>query len=330
MPLAKENQISPEHFPRPGFRKGLEKLPLGHRSIRAGHKIVEFLRKVRDPLQRRVWISRCLLSLRNAALLNRALEVSINGTRVLIEPRGAVAAAIWSGARSEFREVSFIVSMLEPGMIFFDVGANAGMFTLSAAKKIGGGQVFAFEPCSSTSELLKQNLRLNHITDVHIERIALCDSVGAGVLPVDVAGRDGLNISGQATHPDSEVVRQEAVGLLTTVDIFIEERNIPRVDVMKVEIEGAELLMFRGARKLLARADAPLILFEGRGFLTRGFGYHPVEVLWLLESFGYSLFALNSETGAISELKPDYNYDSMVVAAKPGNAAFEKWRSRIK
>lgn len=88
-------------------------------------------------------------------------------------------------------------------------------------------------------------------------------------------------------------------------------------------------MMFRGARELLARADAPLILYEGFGSLTRGFGYHPVETLWFLESCGYSLFVLDSESGAVSEVKPDYQYDSMVIAAKPGHAAFEDLRARV-
>jgi hypothetical protein len=99
---------------------------------------------------------------------------------------------------------------------------------------------------------------------------------------------------------------------------------------MKVDIEGAELMMLRGARELLERADAPIILYEGFGFLTCGFGYHPVEILWFLESCGYSLFELNSETGEISELKADYKYDSMVIAIKPGRAAFENLRARLK
>jgi hypothetical protein len=98
---------------------------------------------------------------------------------------------------------------------------------------------------------------------------------------------------------------------------------------MKVDIEGAELMMFRGARELLVRADAPLILYEGFGFLTRGFGYHPVEILWFLESCGYSLYVLDSESGEVSELKPDYQYDSMVIAVKPGHAAFEDLRARL-
>jgi hypothetical protein len=152
--------------------------------------------------------------------------------------------------------------------------------------------------------------------------------VGGGVLQINVRGRDGLNTLGQVTHPDSKVIGQENVRI-STLDVFIREHDIPRVDVMKVDIEGAELMMFRGAQDLLSRADAPLILYEGFGSLTRGFGYHPVETLWFLESCGYSLFVLNSESGEITELKPDYQYDSMVIAAKPGHAAFEDLRARV-
>jgi FkbM family methyltransferase len=267
--------------------------------------------------------------MRNAILLSRPLTVSFSGIPVFLAPHGATAGDIWAGVRCESHEVSFILSVLDPGMIFFDVGANAGLFAISAAKKIGGKTVFAFEPCFSTCELLKRNLALNRLADVNVIQTALGDSVGEGVLQINVRGRDGLNTLGQATHPDSKVVGQENVRI-TTLDAFVREHNVPRVDIMKVDIEGAELMMFRGARDLLARADAPLILYEGFGSLTRGFGYHPVETLWFLESCGYSLFVLNSETGEITELKPDYQYDSMVIAVKPGHAAFEDLRARLK
>lgn len=269
------------------------------------------------------------MPLRNVLLLNRPLTLSFDGIPIALEPRGAIAAAIWTGLRCENQEVEFILGVLEQGMTFFDVGANAGLFAISAAKKIGGKQVFAFEPCSSTCKLLKRNLLLNELSDVNVVPKALSDSAGAGVLQVNASGKDGLNTLGQATHPDSQVIGQEKVRV-TTVDAFMKEHNLPRIDVMKADIEGAELMLFRGARELLERADAPLILYEGFGFLTRGFAYHPVEILWLLESCGYSLFALNSETGAISELKSDYNYDSMVIAAKPGHPGFARIRAKLK
>jgi FkbM family methyltransferase len=268
------------------------------------------------------------LPLRNAMLLNRPLSVSFNKIPVFLVPQGAVAGDIWVGPRRERHDVSFLLSVLEPGMIFFDTGTNAGLIAIGAAKKIGGKGVFAFEPCSSTCELLKRNLLLNRLADVNVVQMALGDSVGEGMLQVNARGKDGLNTLGHATHPDSKVVGQEDVRI-TTVDVFMKDHNIPRVDVLKVYIEGAELMLFRGARELLKRADGPLILYEGFGFLTRGFGYHPVEILWFLESCGYTLFVLNSDTGEISELKADYRYDSMVIGVKPGHAAFAGWHTRL-
>lgn len=328
MALVKDQYAVPDPLLSPGLKNSLEEFSLGRLGLRAGRKLVRSLRKLRNPVQRKLWISRFGLPLRNAIFLNRRITVSIDGIPVFLLPQGATAGDIWAGLRCERHEVSFILSALKPGMIFFDVGANAGLFAISAAKKIGGKGVFAFEPCSSTCELLKRNLELNRLAGVNVVQSALGDSVGGGVLQINVRGRDGLNTLGQATHPDSKVIGQENVRI-STLDVFIREHDIPRVDVLKVDIEGAELMMFRGAQDLLSRADAPLILYEGFGSLTRGFGYHPVETLWFLESCGYSLFVLNSESGEITELKPDYQYDSMVIAAKPGHAAFEDLRARV-
>jgi FkbM family methyltransferase len=322
---AKDQYAVPDPLLSPGVKTFLEEFKFGRWGLCVGRKIIRFLRKSRDPLQRKLWISRFGLPLRNAIFLNRPLTVSFNGIRVLLAPQGGAAGEIWAKVRCESHEVSFILTALKPGMIFFDVGANAGLFAISTAKKIGGKGVFAFEPCSTTCELLKRNLLLNQLTDVHVEQIALGDSVGGGVLQINARGKDGLNALGQATHPSSNVVGREDVRI-TRLDVFMKDQHIPRVDVMKVDIEGAELMMFRGARNLLERKDAPLILYDGFGFLSRGFGYHPVEILWLLESYGYLLFLLNSETGEISELKPDYQYNSMVIAVKPGHPAYGSLR----
>jgi FkbM family methyltransferase len=328
MAIAKDRYAVPAPLLSPGVKNFLEGFKVGSLGLRAGRKFIRILRMSRDPVQRKHWISLFCLPLRNAMFMNRPLTVSFNGIPIRLAPYGEVAGDAWTQLRRERQDDSFLLTALKPGMIIFDVGANAGLFAISAAKKIGGKGVFAFEPCSSTCELLKRNLQLNRVADANVVQKALGDSVGEGVLQINARGKDGLNSLGQATHPSSKVVGQEDVRI-TTVDVFMKDQNIPCVDVMKVDIEGAELMMFRGARDLLERADAPLILYEGFGFLSRGFGYHPVEILWFLESCGYTLFLLNSETGEISELKPDYQYDSMVIAVKPGHAAFEDLRARL-
>jgi FkbM family methyltransferase len=326
MPLAKEQFAAREYLVPPAVKDFMGSFELGRLGLRAGRKIVRTMQAFR--LRRKCCMRQFGLPLRNAILLNRPLRVSFEGIPIRLVPRGHVASLLWTGLDFEKHEISFVLSVLKPGMIFFDVGANAGLFAISAAKKIGGKGVFAFEPCSSTFELLKQNLQLNRLTDVNVVQMALGESVGEGVLQVNARGKDGLNTLGQATHPDSKVVGQEDVRI-TTADAFIMKHNVSRVDLIKVDIEGAELMFFRGARDLLQRSDAPLILYEGFGSLTRGFGYHPVEILWFLEACGYTLFLLNSDTGKISDLEPDYQYDSMVIAVKPGHAAFEDLRARL-
>ena len=327
MALAREQYATPDRVLSASTKTLLEGFGPGRAGLRLARKARWFFRGWRDPVQRRIWVRDLGFPLRKLFLLNRPLAVSIDGTPVLLTPRGSAAGNIWAGLRRDNREVSFVLSALRPGMIFFDVGASAGLFSISAAKKIGGKNVYAFEPCSSTFDLLKRNVLLNRVVDVNALRTALGDAVGEGMLQVKSRGRDSLNTLGQATHPDGKVVRRENVPI-TTIDAFMKKQNVPRVDVMKVDMGGAELLLFRGARELLARADAPLILYEGFAFLTRGFGYHPVEVLWFLESCGYTLFLLNSETGRISELKPDFQYDSLVIAAKQGHSAYSSLRER--
>ncbi len=320
MALAKDQRAVPDRALPPAVKDFLEGFKFGRLGLRAGRRIVRTIQALR--VQRALWMRQFGLPLRNAMFLNRPITVSFNEISVRLVPRGQIAGFFWTGLRFENQEVLLILSALAPGMIFFDVGANVGLFAISAAKKISGNGVFAFEPCSSTYGLLKQNLLLNGLADVNAVQIALGDVVGDGALQINSRGRDGLNTLGKALHPESRVVGHEQVHI-TTVDVFMNRHNVPRVDVMKVDIEGAELMLFRGARNLLERADAPLILYES-GFLTLGFGYHPAEVPRFLKACGYTLLLLNSETGEITDLKSDYQYDSMVIAVKPGHPAYPR------
>lgn len=289
MDVAKERYAAPDPLLNPGIKNFLESFPAGRWGIRAGRSARRLLGHLRSPAHRRAWKRRFVLPVRNALCSNRPLAVSFEGITVLLEPRGLVAADFWTGMRRESRELSLLLQLLEPGMLFFDVGADAGLFAISAAKKIGAKNVFAFEPDSSTRELLKRNLLLNSLRDIH-------------VIP-------------------------DALGSLTdSVDAFLEQNQIQRVDAVRLGVQGGELGVLRGSEKLLDCPDAPLILYEGFGLRGRGFSYHPVEILWLLESCGYSLFQLGRDDGGISELTPEFRYDSTVIAAKPGHPAYSKLR----
>jgi FkbM family methyltransferase len=254
--------------------------------------------------------------LRNAALRNRPVTFRSGDVSIQMVPVGAMVRDSWTGLRHERHELSFILTMLAPGMVCFDVGASAGLFAISAAKKIGESGVFAFEPDPATADLLNRNLRLNGVARAHAAQIALGASTG------------GNEIFQGNTHAKNSSGTHESASP-TTIDEFVREQAIPSVGLIRVGVGGAELMVLRGAKHLLERNDAPMVIFGVDASPTRRFGYHPVEILWLLESCGYSLFTLSSDTGAISELKPDYQYNSMVIAAKPGHPSFARLQARV-
>jgi FkbM family methyltransferase len=266
--------------------------------------------------------------IRNLILRDKPLTILAGGQSFVLSPRGAVPLGIWSGLWFERRELDFVVSALQPGMTFVDVGANVGFFSIPAAKKLKTGTVLAFEPCRWTYDRLLENVRLNGVTNLLAFHSALGDYEGKATMHVNVAGRDGLNTLGRPTHEDSRVVGTETVPM-ATLDDYLRKRSIYSVDVMKIDVEGAELFVLRGATSLLKRADAPLILYEG-GFLSKGFDYHPVEQMWLLEKYGYCLFVIDPQTGRIS--RPDHGraYDAMVIAVKSTHPAYITVKERAR
>lgn len=263
--------------------------------------------------------------IRNFLSQDAPLQVQVEDVSFLMSPEGSIAFDVWSGIRVESAELNFVLRALRPGMTFFDVGANVGIFTLAAGQKLRGhaAAIFAFEPCRSSLAILEKNLRLNGLSEIHIVRAAISDTTGEAELFVNAPLKDGLNSLREPSHTNAEVVARERVPTVT-LDEFMLRAGIRRVDTMKVDAEGAELLVFRGAQQLLARPDAPLILYEGYSWCTAAFHYHPVELMWQLQSYGYELFVLDTPSGRVRRRSPGESYDAMVVAVKPSHPAFQE------
>lgn len=275
-----------------------------------------------------VWYRRGLtvaFKARNLLMRNSPIRVRAGDVSFLMAPEGSIAFDVWSGIRVESAELNFVLRTLRPGMAFFDVGADVGIFTLAAGQKLRGhaAAIFAFEPCRSSFAILEKNLRLNGLSEIHIVRAAISDTTGEPELFVNAPLKDGLNSLREPSHTDAQVVARERVPTVT-LDEFMLRAGIRRVDTMKVDAEGAELLVFRGGQQLLKRPDAPLILYEGNSWCTAAFHYHPVELMWQLQSYGYELFVLDTPSGRVRRRSPGEGYDAMVVAVKPSHPAFQE------
>ena len=149
-----------------------------------------------------------------------------------------------------------MMETLRPGQTFYDVGANAGYVTLVGAKLVGPtGKVVAFEPSAATARQLKAQLTLNAITWATVVVKAVSDRVGEARFADDTSA----DMLGLVDAPRSEPAQRTIVVPTTTLDEVI--KTLPQPDVIKIDIEGAEMLALHGATAML-RNVRPVILIE--------------------------------------------------------------------
>ncbi|HBE20261.1 MAG TPA: hypothetical protein DEG17_07890 [Cyanobacteria bacterium UBA11149] len=184
-----------------------------------------------------------------------------------------------------------LADYLQPGDIFIDIGANFGLHSLYAAQLVGNkGHVFAFEPVPATLKLLKVNIELNDLyQQVTIVPKSLSNSPETSVTfyipPEEVAVTAAL-------QPYSENVQTIKVANVR-LDDYWDTINMP-VKLIKIDVEGAELEVLRGAEKLLAQCK-PVLLIEVHGFALPNFNASVKDLRNFLREHGYQERLLEGE-----------------------------------
>ncbi len=168
--------------------------------------------------------------------------------------------------------------------VILDVGANTGAFSMLAVMN-PAMRSYAFEPAPVTFEVLNKNISLNGLQDrVKTFQVALADKNGTASLKHPKSGiASGLACIGKPLRFDEWIEFEVPV---STVDDVVGEQGIDRVDLIKIDTEGCELLVLKGAQELIRKCH-PGILCGCHEVNTKQFGYHPSEIVKLLTSWGY-------------------------------------------
>ena len=180
-------------------------------------------------------------------------------------------------------------SLLRPGMVVIDAGANIGEITLVAAKMVGNsGQIYAFEPLREIADELSQNVRLNNFTQVFIQEKGLSDEPGNKVIfRASSDFHDGSKHEGLATlYPSEKRATKAGEISLVTLDDFCEQADIKQLNLIKMDIEGAELPALRGGMVTLRRF-MPYIIVEVQQETASQAGYNAGDILAFLQPMGY-------------------------------------------
>lgn len=193
-------------------------------------------------------------------------------------------------------ELRFYMSSLNPGMTVFDVGAHVGWTTQLFADLVGPeGKVHAFEPASESFEILKRAIESSNYTQVVLNKLALADEQKDTELYLYERNYSAwCALADRPLHPkrgvDGKLIElkgKEPVKV-DTLDSYCERKKILRIDLLKIDAEGAEQRVLLGARQMLKRRAIALCIFEAGGTIIN-MGNTPEEIKEYLESLDYKI-----------------------------------------
>lgn len=200
----------------------------------------------------------------------------------------------------ETDETRFLESVFRDGDVFLDIGANLGWYSLVLGRSCPNSRIYAFEPIPATVEVLKKNIRLNQLDNIEPVGMGLFNEEAElnFLFAPDVSGATSLKLTGQSRGTSAI---QDVVCKTTTLDAFCASRDIVP-SLLKIDVEGAELMVLQGGETILQHT--PIILIELLRKWSREFGYHPNDVFALLGRHGYRawVFAADGKLEACAEV----------------------------
>jgi FkbM family methyltransferase len=203
-------------------------------------------------------------------------------------------------------ELALLPHVLRPGMTAIDIGANLGIYSLTMARLVAPGRVFAYEPASEPRTLLERSRELNQASNLEISPAAMSDGHREGHLAFGASSElNKLADSGPGERVE-----------ITSLDLEDAKRGWPPPDFVKIDAEGEEERVLAGGAEFFSR-HSPLVMFEimaGRAINER--------LLSIFPSMGYRLYQMLPTTPVLIPIDPEARstIEVNLFAAKPDRA----------
>jgi FkbM family methyltransferase len=214
-----------------------------------------------------------------------------NGMPIELWENDTVCSEIQRNGWYEPETVRIVESLLRPGMTFFDVGAHVGQYTLLGANVVGQtGQVQAFEADPDTFALLMRNVTANRLGNVITNHCAI--SAHEGTVELFLGSPE--NIGTNSLRKPGNFSGRSATVSSTKLSTYINGEDT-KPNLIKLDIEGAELDALKTIAEYLNRSDAPTLIIEFCEKTQQRFGHSCAELAAFLKHCGYSLYTITED-----------------------------------
>ena len=244
-----------------------------------------------------------------------------DGLRLIIAPDEEASRAVFVSGVYEPASTLVLRRLVLRGSTFIDVGAHVGLYTLVASRWVGeNGHVYSFEPSSREITALNRNIELNGLANVTVTKAALHERGGTAVLHVADSHHGGQNtLADSFAYGSVRQATEESVTLIALDELW-RRGEIRRPGVIKIDAEGSELHVLRGAAALLREAR-PAVVFEVNQALLMASGTSADEVDQFFRRLNYSVYRLDDDTSDLVAFTRMADMASANFVAFPARAA---------
>lgn len=235
----------------------------------------------------------------------------VNGALIHLNPDDPVVSGALTLGVYENEEIAFFERMVEPKMVFVDVGANVGLYTALAMRRMSfTGKIICFEPDPASAAFLKQTISSNHngnkSPQVSFHQVALSDKPGTVLLYQNPENKGDNRIYSDPLCPDAISVPSD------TLDNLLEREAIEEINLIKIDVQGAEGKVVAGASGVLRKSKDCVVMTEFWPYGLTNCGSSPSAYLTMLEDLGLRLYSLERTT-----LRPVLDHQAL-IASCPG------------
>ena len=209
------------------------------------------------------------------------------GFKMILTPIELLQAHLYLFSTYELPTTRFITRFLQKDSIVVDIGANIGYVTMFCAKILeNSGAVYAFEPQAENYKLLQQHIELNNFQNIVPQKFAVTSTPTTLrlYLATDNHGAHSTIFNADVMTENYEEVQ----GL--TLDSFVEEKRFSKLDLVKIDVEGAEFEVLQGMQNVM-RSFRPVIIVELNEMLQQQRGMSSNSIKSMLIEYGYTIFS---------------------------------------
>lgn len=220
------------------------------------------------------------------------LKRSIRGQSIIdCDLRDHVQSRIYFFGAYEPIEAYLFCQLIKPGMTIIDAGANIGFYSLLASSYLGEkGKVFAFEPVPANYKKLESNIEQSQKKNIEVIKMGLWHKLDTLTFSLSDDMQDN---QGSFTASETNSSGEKFSCPVVTLDQLVAEERIPQVDLIKMDIEGAELFALQGAQNTIEKYQ-PSFLMEINQEACDAFSYPSQAIDELLLPLGYKIFRVSS------------------------------------